>query len=158
MAAAAPTGSGQTLPAGAALVATLQTDVSSDDADVDDSVEAVLSRPVVIDGRELAPAGSTLKGTVTESGRREGRPVLAIRFDTLVRGDDEIPVRAAVLRWTGSIEQLPAGSTGNGSIFKKLKKGLHLGKDGSTIVHEAHVARGTPVTVTLNAPLVLSAR
>lgn len=138
------------------LAARLDTALASDDSELDDDVEATLLSPVVVDGRQLVPAGTTVKGTVIESGKNaEGRPEIAVRFTGIARGEDDIiPIQASVIRWSGSIQQVPAGEAQAGSFMGKIKKGLGMNKTGMvTVVRPARVVRGTPIEITLEAPL-----
>ena len=138
------------------LAARLDTALASDDSEVDDDVEATLLNPVVVDGRQLVPAGTTVKGTVIESGKNgEGRPEIAVRFTGIARGEDDIiPIQASVVRWSGSVQQVAAGEAQSGSFMGKIKKGLGMNKTGTvTVVKPARVARGTPIDITLEAPL-----
>lgn len=138
------------------LAARLDTPLGSDDSEVDDEVEATLLNPVVVDGRQLVPAGTTVKGTVIESGKNgEGRPELAVRFMAIARGeDDNIPIQASVLRWSGSVEHVAASEAQAGSFMGKIKKGLGMNKSGTvTVVKPARVTRGTPIEITLEAPI-----
>ena len=138
------------------LAARLDTALASDDSEVDDDVEAILLNPLLVDGRQLVPAGTIVKGTVIESGKNgEGRPALAVRFTAIARGeDDNIPIQASVLRWSGAVQQVAAGEAQSGSFIGKIKKGLGMNKSGTvTVVRQARVARGTPIEITLEAPL-----
>src|SRR5439155_1582494 len=82
-----------TIPAGTRLPIVLDTPVSSASSRVEQSVQAHLSRPIVVRGRSVLPQGSRVSGVVTDatrSGRVKGLAHLALRFDTLIpRGDDE---------------------------------------------------------------------
>jgi hypothetical protein len=76
-----------TIPPDTTLEATLDTTVASDSSRVEDRVEAAVTKPVVIEGLEVVPAGSRLTGVVTqaqEAGRVKGRARIALRFDTLM--------------------------------------------------------------------------
>jgi hypothetical protein len=149
--AAAPVGRSALL-----LAARLDTALASDDSELEDEVEATLLNPVVVDGRQLVPAGTTVKGTVIESGKNaKGRPEIAVRFTGIARGEDDIiPIQAAVIRWSGSVQQVAAGEAPPGSFIGKIKKGLGMNKTGMvTVVKPARVLRGTPIDITLEAPL-----
>jgi hypothetical protein len=138
------------------LAARLDTALASDDSEVDDDVEAVLLNPLLVEGRQLVPAGTIVRGTVIESGKNgEGRPALAVRFTAIARGeDDNIPIQASVLRWSGAVQQVAAGEAPSGSFIGKIRKGLGMNKSGTvTVVRQARVARGTPIEIALEAPL-----
>jgi hypothetical protein len=90
------------VPAGTVLPIELQSAVASDTSKVEDMVRARLRRAIVIDGVSVIPAGSALRGTVTEatqSGRVKGLARVAFRFDTLepAGGDGRVAIRTAVI-------------------------------------------------------------
>src|SRR6188768_994742 len=69
-----------TLPAGTVLPLTLDSLVASDTSRVEDSVRAHVRRAIVVNGRTIVPAGSTLIGNVTSverPGRVKGRGYVA---------------------------------------------------------------------------------
>jgi hypothetical protein len=137
------------------MAARLETALASDDSEVDDDVEATLVNPVVVDGRQLVPAGALVKGTVVESGKNgEGKPQLAVRFTAIERGeDDTIPIQSSIVRWTGSVQQVPAAEA-QSSFMGKVKKGLGMKKSGMvTVIRQARVAQGTPIEIALEAPI-----
>jgi hypothetical protein len=75
-----------TLPAGTVLPLTLDSYVASDTSRVEDSVRAHVRRAIVVNGRTIVPAGSTLIGNVTSverPGRVKGRGYIAFRFSQL---------------------------------------------------------------------------
>jgi hypothetical protein len=90
-----------TLPEGTTLAARLESAVGSDSSRVEDSVEATLADAIMVDGTEVLPAGSVIRGvvaTVEPAGKVRGRAHLALRFNTVsVAGRDErYPVAARV--------------------------------------------------------------
>jgi hypothetical protein len=79
-----------TLPAGTVLPLTLDSYVASDTSRVEDSVRAHVRRAIVVNGRTIVPAGSTLIGNVTSverPGRVKGRGYIAFRFSQLTTPD-----------------------------------------------------------------------
>jgi hypothetical protein len=88
-----------TVPAGTSLAASVLDGASSADAQVGDSVSARVAEDVWAGGELAIPAGSILRGEVTEAqGLRRigGRSRLAVRFDSLeLRGGDDVPVYAS---------------------------------------------------------------
>ena len=75
-----------TLPAGTVLPLTLDSYVASDTSRVEDSVRAHVRRAIVVNGRTIVPAGSTLIGNITSverPGRVKGRGYVAFRFSQL---------------------------------------------------------------------------
>ena len=90
-----------TLPEGTKLVVRLDSAVGSDTSRVEDPVEATLSDAVVVDGVDVFPAGSSVRGDVAAaqpSGKVKGRASLALRFTSVsVAGRDE---RSAIVART----------------------------------------------------------
>lgn len=89
-----------TVPAGTVLPVDLETTVSSVSSHVEDPVRATLRRPVVINGYEAVPSGSTLTGVVTSaqrSGRVKGRANVAFRFNALRARDESFEIRTGVI-------------------------------------------------------------
>ena len=73
---------------------------------MDDPVEATLTEPVLVDGVEVLPMGSVVKGVVTtadKSGNVKGRASLAVRFRSVsVAGRDETYALSASVRQTAA--------------------------------------------------------
>ena len=82
-----------TLAEGTALVVRLDSAVGSDTSRVEDPVEAILSEAVVVDGVDVFPAGSIVRGEVAAvqpAGKVKGRASLALRFTSVaVAGREE---------------------------------------------------------------------
>jgi hypothetical protein len=73
------------VPAGTPLSVALNNDITTKTARVGDPVDARVASAVVIDGRTAIPAGTRVRGTVSEvisgSDRIGGIPTLGLRFD-----------------------------------------------------------------------------
>lgn len=82
-----------TLPEGTRLHLRLESSVASDTSRVEDPVEATLIDAVLVDGIEVFPAGSVVRGDVAAvdpAGKVKGRASLALRFTSIaVAGRDE---------------------------------------------------------------------
>ena len=79
--AAAPQFARYQVAAGTALLLEMSTPLNSGTSLVDDQVEAVLWSPVVQDGIELVPAGSTVFGKITDFTRAtDQRPTGSVSF------------------------------------------------------------------------------
>lgn len=79
-----------TVPSDAVLGLQLERTVSSELARIEDRVDARVTRDVRVLDRIAIPAGSTVRGSVTDvdtGGRMKGRARLAIRFHTIVLAD-----------------------------------------------------------------------
>ncbi len=89
------------IPAGTVLPVELQSSVASDTSSVEDPVRARLRKAIMIDGVEALPAGSSLRGTVTEatrSARVKGRARVGFRFDSIEPASRErLEIRTAVI-------------------------------------------------------------
>lgn len=166
-----------TIPAETLLHARLSTTVGSDTSRVEDRVSASVSKPIVIDGMEAVPAGSTLKGVVTQakpSGRVKGVAELALRFDVLaVSGGDEQRVQTRTVAVeapsTKKNDALKIGAgAGAGAIIGGIlggKKGAAIGGAvgggaGTAVVlgtpgKEVRLPAGSAVTVKLLEPLTV---
>lgn len=79
-----------TVPSDAVLGLQIERTVSSELARVEDKVDARVTRDLRVSDRIAIPAGSTVRGSVTEvdrGGRMKGKARLAIRFHTIVLAD-----------------------------------------------------------------------
>jgi hypothetical protein len=79
-----------TVPSDAVLGLQIERTVSSELARLEDKVDARVTRDLRVSDRVAIPAGSTVRGSVTEvdkGGRMKGRARLAIRFHTIVLAD-----------------------------------------------------------------------
>lgn len=79
-----------TVPSDAVLGLQIERTVSSELARLEDRVDARVTRDLRVSDRVAIPAGSTVRGSVTEvdrGGRVKGKARLAIRFHTIVLAD-----------------------------------------------------------------------
>lgn len=85
------------LPASSVIGLELETSVTSEQARVEDRVDARVTRDVYADGRLVIPAGSRVRGAVTlveRGGKVKERARLGVRFHTLVLADGRaVPLR-----------------------------------------------------------------
>lgn len=162
------------VPAGTRLDTRLETAVASDTSRIEQSVEATLTVPLLADGVTVAPAGSTLFGTVTsvrESGRVRGRAELGVQF-TRLRTDALIyDIRTAPLRWVAEATKgedavkVGAGAAA-GAVIGAIAgggKGAAIGSaigagGGSAVVlatkgEEVRLGAGTRMRVELTEPI-----
>lgn len=95
-----------TLPSGSAIDVTLNTTISSKDANVGDSWSGTVRNAAFIDGRTLVPAGSAVSGTVTsvKAAHKGDRAMLDL-------GMHSFTVDGRDYRVHGSMESVEAGST-----------------------------------------------
>ena len=172
----APTFREVTLPSGTTLAVELRTTVASNTSAVEDRVEGVLRRPIVVDGEEIVPAGAEVSGVVTEalaSARVKGRARLALRFNSMTIDDAPTTIgTAAIARVAPATKKDDAGKiaagAGAGAIIGAItggKKGAVVGTvvgggAGTGVVlatrgDEVTLAAGTSLTTTLTRPLVV---
>ena len=167
-----------TIPAGTTLNVTLDTAVGSDTSRVEEAVTAHLTRAIHVQGQTVLPEGSRLTGVVTDATRSakvKGRAHVAVRFDSLTpRGEDHrYAIRtASVGRTAEGTKQKDAMKIGapaaGGAIIGALlggKKGALVGTAvgggaGTAVVlstrgQEAHLAKGSALTLKLAAPITV---
>ncbi|MCM3878793.1 MAG: hypothetical protein ND807_01680 [Vicinamibacterales bacterium] len=161
-----------TLPEGTKLVVRLDSAVGSDTSRVEDPVEATLSNAVVVDGIDVLPAGSVVKGEIAAAqaaGKVKGRAGLALRFTSVsVAGRDE---RSAIMARTSLQAPATKGKdaakigipAAGGAIIGGIvggKKGAAIGTavgggGGAAVVlstsgEEIRLARGAVLTLSLD--------
>ena len=81
-----------TVPADSVIGLELEQTVSSETAQLEDRVDARVTRDVKVDGTTVIPAGSRVRGAVTRvenGGRFKDRGRIEIRFHTLVLADGD---------------------------------------------------------------------
>jgi hypothetical protein len=86
-----------TVPAGTKVTVKLGEDVGSATSHVGDAVTATLADPVTVEGVQVLPAGSTVRGEVTgaaPSGKVKGRASLALDFKTVTAHGETYPLDA----------------------------------------------------------------
>lgn len=172
----APTFREVTIPSGTSLAVELRTTVASNTSAVEDRVQGVLRRPIVVDGEEIVPAGAEVRGVVTEalpSARVKGRARLALRFNSITVDDAPTTIgTAAIARVAPATKKDDAGKiaagAGAGAVIGAIaggKKGAVVGTvvgggAGTGVVlatrgDEVTLAAGTSLTTTLTRPLVV---
>ena len=167
-----------TVPSDAVLGLQIERTVSSELARVEDKVDARVTRDVRVSDRIAIPAGSTVRGSVTEvdrGGRMKGKARLAIRFHTIVLADGtELPLKTDPVVREG---QSPAGESAakvggaaiGGAILgailgggKGAAIGAATGAAGGTAAamsndrNPATITAGTTVTVRMQAPVTVT--
>jgi len=168
-----------TIPAGTKLPVTLDTTVGSDVSRVEERVTAHLTRPLVLDGVTVLPAGSRVGGVVTDatrSGKVKGRAHVAVRFDSVTAHDDRYRIETASIgRTAAATKQKDAVKIGapaaGGAIIGAIaggKKGAAIGTivgggAGTAVVMstrgaEVHMPKGSALTLRLAEPLTVKIR
>jgi len=167
-----------TIPAGTRLAIRLEQAVASDISRVDQPVRATLLNNIVVSGVTVVPAGSAVRGVVTEatrSARVKGLAQVGVRFDKLdVRGaGDPYTIRTGlVTRRATSTKGKDAAKIGVPAIGGAVLGGIFGGKKGaligstvgggagtavvlSTRGNEVRLPRGTHLAVKLLDPITL---
>lgn len=165
------------VPANAVLGVRLSTSLSSDTAEVEDRVEATVTRDVIAGGQVAIRAGSRVLGSVngvTRGGKFKERARLSVRFHTLVLGDgtrESIRVDSIVREGESPVRET-AAKIGGGAVGGAIVGGIMGGRKGAilggiagagagtaaTAVGDrsvATLAAGSPLSVRLDAPVTV---
>jgi len=160
------------VPAESVLGLQVMTTTSTEEARVEDPVEAKVTRDVRIGGTVVIPAGTRVLGVVTvaeRGGKVKGTARLGVRFHTLVLADTaatRVPIRTdTILRESESRGQQSAAkigaATAGGAILgaiigggKGAAIGGTIGAGGGTAV----VMRGDRSVATLPAGTAITVR
>ena len=168
-----------TIPAGTALPLEMTSTISSASAEVEAPVSAKLRNAITIDGENAIPAGTILRGNVTDverSGRVSGRAHLSFAFNEAnIRGDREDLKTNPLTFEAEATKGEDATKVGAGAVGGAILGGILGGKKGAakgaiaggaagtgvvlaTKGKEVSVNEGTDVTATLAQPLTLRMR
>ena len=167
-----------TVPSDAVLGLQIERTVSSELARLEDRVDARVTRDVRVSDRVAIPAGSTVRGSVTEvdrGGRMKGKARLAIKFHTIVLADGtQLPLKTdAVVREGQSPGGESAAKVGGAAIGGAILGAILGGGKGAAIGgavgagagtaaamtndrNAATIAAGTTVTVRMQAPVTVT--
>ncbi|MEY4635853.1 MAG: hypothetical protein RJA55_1651 [Acidobacteriota bacterium] len=167
-----------TVPSDAVLGLQIERTVSSELARVEDKVEARVTRDVRVENRVAIPAGSAVRGSVTEvdkGGRVKGTARLAIRFHTIVLADGtELALKSdPVIREGQSPGGESAAKVGGAAIGGAILGAILGGGRGAAIGgavgagagtaaamsndrNPATLTAGTTVTVRMQAPVTVT--
>ncbi|MDP2054681.1 MAG: hypothetical protein Q8L75_13670 [Acidobacteriota bacterium] len=167
-----------TVPSDAVLGLQIERTVSSELARVEDKVEARVTRDVRVANRVAIPAGSTVRGSVTEvdkGGRVKGTARLAIRFHTIVLADGtQLALKSdPVIREGQSPGGESAAKVGGAAVGGAILGAILGGGRGAAIGgavgagagtaaamsndrNPATLTAGTTVTVRMQAPVTVT--
>jgi hypothetical protein len=165
------------IPAAAVIGLQVETPLSSERNQVEDRVEARVTRDVLAEGRLAIPAGSRVLGTVTmveRGGKMKERARLGVRFHTVVlAGGLHVPLRTETIvregdSPTGESARKIGGAAAGGAVLGAIiggRKGAAIGGAagagaGTAAVmagdrNAATLPSGTTVTARLAAPVVI---
>jgi hypothetical protein len=168
------------VPASAVIGLEIERTITSEQAEVEDRVNARVTRDVYADGQLAIPAGARVVGNVTvveRGGKMKDRARLGIRFHTLVLADGrQVQLRTDPIYREGdspgaeSSKKIGGAAIGGavlGAILgggKGAMAGAAAGAAGGTAVvmaggrNAATLASGSEVTVRLTAPVSIEAR
>ena len=165
-----------TIPAGTRLSLRMASTVSSRSSRVEDSVNATLRAPVVVNGITVLPTGAAVGGYVTEarrSGRVKGRARIGVRFNTVRAHGTRYNMRTtSIAREAPGTKKEDAAKIGIGAGAGAITGAIAGGKKGAAIGtavgggagtgvvlatrgKEVALSRGTPVIVRLSEPLTI---
>ena len=168
-----------TIAAGTALPLEMTSTLSSASAEVEAPVSAKLRNAITVDGETAIPAGTILRGNVTDverSGRVSGRAHVSFAFiEASIRGDREDLKTNPLTFEAEATKGEDATKVGAGAVGGAILGGILGGKKGAakgaiaggaagtgvvlaTKGKEVTVNEGTDVTATLAQPLTLRVR
>jgi hypothetical protein len=112
-----------------------------------------LASPIVINGRTIVPAGSTLNGVITQAtraGKVKGRGQLGLRFHTLAPAGDDERYRISTRTWSRiapATKKKDATTIAVPAAGGAVIGGLIGGKKGAAIGAAAGGGGGTAVVL-----------
>jgi len=139
----------QTIPAGTPVTVRIGSEISSGTAEVGQTFEGSLARNLVIGGKTIAPAGSTVRGKVTlakSSGRLHAPGQLSIRLTSIQANGRSIAVTSSPYHVTGkSHMKSNATKIGGGAAAGAIIGAIAGGGKGAAIGTLAGAGAGTGV-------------
>ena len=168
-----------TIPSGTALPLEMTSTISSASAQVEAPVSAKLQNAISVNGDTVIPAGSVLRGTVTDverSGRVKGRAHIAFTFNEVSMNGGREDLRTNPLNFEAEqTKGEDATKVGVGAVGGAILGGILGGKKGAakgaaggaaagtgvvlaTRGEEVTVTEGTNVTATLAQPMTVRVR
>jgi hypothetical protein len=160
-----------TLPVGTEIDVRLQTALDSGTNQVEDRFEATTAVDVRENGRVLIPAGSRVRGVVTDvnkAGRLDRKGSLSLSFDQITIGGRNYAIRGSVIEaleaggYREDAEKIGAGAAVGGIIggilggVKGAIAGVLIGGGGvvaATEGQDVRLAPGTVLRMRLDQPL-----
>ena len=144
-----------TIPADSVLGLELEQTVSSETSQLEDRVDARVTRDVKVDGTTVIPAGSRVRGAVTRvenGGRFKDRGRIEIRFHTLVLadGDTQSIVTDSLFREGENVGRKSSARIGASAAGGAIIGAIFGGQKGAAIGAAAGAGAGSAVTATQN--------
>ena len=136
------------VPANTVLGVRLATSASSETAEIEDRVDATVTRDVITNGRIAIPAGTRLLGSVNDvvrGGKFKETARIGVRFHTLVMDDGtRVPVRVdTIVREGTAPARASAAKIGVGALGGAIVGGIMGGRKGALIGGAAGAGAGT---------------
>jgi len=152
-----------TVPEGTKLAVRLDSAVGSDSSRIDDPIEATLTDAVVVDGTEVLPSGSVVRGKVVaveSAGKVKGRASLALLFGSVsVAGRDErYPLAARVALVAPATKKEDVAKIAIPAAGGAIVGGLIGGKKGAAIGTAIGGGAGAAVVLTTSGDEIRLAR
>jgi hypothetical protein len=140
------------VPADSVVGLQIENTISSEHAQVEDRVEARVTRDVTVGGRVAIPSGARALGSVAlveRGGKIKERARLGVRFHTLVLADGStLPLQTETLFREGdSPANSSAAKIGGGAIGGAIVGAILGGGKGAVIGGSAGAAGGTAATM-----------
>ena len=140
------------IPTSAVIGLEVETTVSSESAEVEDRVNARVTRDVLADGRVAIPSGSRMIGAVTlveRGGKIKERARLGVRFHTLVLADGrQVDLRTdTIYREGDSVSSESTKKIGGAAIGGAVLGAIMGGGKGALLGGAAGAAGGTAVVM-----------
>ena len=135
----------------------LDSNVSSETAEVEDRVTARVSRDVTVDGRSAISSGARLEGVVASverGGKFKDRARIGVRFNSLVLADGtRLPIETeTIFRESESPTGKAAAKVGASAAIGGVLGAVFGGKKGAAIGSTVGAAGGTAAVMTGGAP------
>ena len=140
-----------TIPAGTPLKLTVQSPVSSETSKIEDAVDAKLADAVTVDGIEVLPAGSAVRGTVASAesaGKVKGRASLGLLFSSVTAYSERYPISARWAAEAESTKKKDAAKIGIGAGAGAIIGGIIGGGKGAATGAAVGGGAGTAMVLT----------
>lgn len=130
----------------------VDTPVSTEDAQVEDDVEARVTRDVLVGDHVAIPAGTRVMGSVVlveQAGKVKGASRLGVRFHTVVLDDGvEVPLMTETVYREGKGKGgASAGKIGGAAVGGAILGAIFGGRQGAAIGGAAGAAGGTAASM-----------
>jgi len=136
------------IPEGTSVVASLNTQLSTETNHAGDSFGATTTEPVIVGGRTAIPVGAQIRGVlrdVQESGRIQGRARMTLAYETIVDAQGKTHTLSALpltlqaaSKTRGDVEKIAAGG-----VLGAIIGGIAGGGKGAAIGAGAGAGAGT---------------